>query len=101
VQAIFAYLREELFVAYQPSALSRRKFVICEIRTLLSPEQTNKQDASAVNCKQRTDRVELGGKDLEYDESERELADCCADIGTFECSLCCTDFHKLVTCQHD
>ncbi len=32
--------------------------------TLLSPEQTDEQDASTVDCEQRTDGIELGGEDL-------------------------------------
>ncbi|KAH8623186.1 hypothetical protein IG631_22343 [Alternaria alternata] len=72
----------------------------CQL-TLLSPEQTNKQNASAVDCEQCTDRIEFGGEDLEYYERKRKLADCCTDVCALKCSLCCANFNQLCTRQHD
>jgi hypothetical protein len=86
------------------STLPPQSFVGCFVLrfklTLLSPEQTDEQDASAVDCEQRTNGVELRSEDLEYHKRERELADCCANVGAFECSLCCADLHELVTRQY-
>jgi hypothetical protein len=67
----------------------------------LSPEQTDEQDASTVDCEQRTDRVELSGEDLEYDERKRKLADCCTDVCALKRSLCCADFDQLCARQDD
>jgi hypothetical protein len=67
VQAILTHFCEELFVSYSLSAPTPPSSYICIITprlTMLSPEQTDKQDASTIDREQRTDRVELGGEDL-------------------------------------
>ena len=72
----------------------------CQL-TLLSPEQTNKQNASAVDCEQCTDRIEFGGEDLEDHKGEGELAKCCSHICTLEGALGGSDLDKLGGCQLD
>jgi len=78
VRAILVHLCEELLVA------------------LLATVQTCKEDASAVNCEESPDAVELGGEDLQHDEGEGELAEGGPDVGAFEGALGCADFLELV-----
>lgn len=50
--------------------------------------------------KDSTDTVELAGEDLQHDEGETELAQTGANIGTFECSLRCSNFHQFLRGEH-
>jgi len=78
VESIVANLGEELLVA------------------LLSPEETDEQDAGAVDSKECPDAVEFRSKDFEDDEREGKLAQRGADVGAFECSLGGSDFNKFL-----
>jgi hypothetical protein len=69
--------------------------------TLLSPEQTSKEDTDSVDGKQSTNRVELGREDLEHYKRKRELADCRANIGAFKRALCCANLHQLIARQYN
>lgn len=68
--------------------------------TLLPPEQTSEEDTNSVDCKQSTNRIELGGEDLEHYQCKRELADCGANIGALKGALCCPDLNQLIARQH-
>lgn len=68
---------------------------------MLAAEQTSEEDAGAVDCEQSTNGVEFGGEDLEHDEGKGELADCGADIGALESSLCCANLDQLIAGEDD
>lgn len=57
MQSILAYVAKELLVA------------------LLSAEQADQECANSIQSEQGSDRIELGGEDLEYDECEGELSE--------------------------
>jgi hypothetical protein len=69
--------------------------------TLLSPEQTDDQDASAIDCKQGADGVKLGGEDLKNDQGKGELPDGSADVSAFKGALCGPDLNQLGAGQND
>jgi hypothetical protein len=69
--------------------------------TLLSPKQADEQDARAVDCKQRSDGVELGREDLQHDEGKGELSNCSANVGAFKCSLRSADLDELGAGQYN
>lgn len=82
IQAVLTDLREELLIALLPS------------------KPAGKEDTRSVDGEESADGVELGREDLKDDEGERELAQCCTDVGSFEGSLRCSDFHELVVSQN-
>jgi hypothetical protein len=83
MQPILSNLAEELFVALLPS------------------EQTRTQNPGPVHGEQRTDTVEFTGEDLENYQSEGELRECRADVGSFKGALCCTNLDEFVRGEDD
>lgn len=67
----------------------------------MSSNQAYEQDGRAIYRKERTDAVELGGKDLQDHECEGELREGRSDVGAFECPLRGTDLDQLWRRQYD
>lgn len=67
----------------------------------MSSNQAYEQDGSAIDCKERTDAVELGGKDLQDHECEGELREGRSDVGALERPLRCTDLDQLRRREND
>jgi hypothetical protein len=68
---------------------------------LLSSKQAHDKHTSSICGIQGTDSVELRGENLEHDECKGELADCCADIGSFKGTLGGADFDDFVGGEDD
>jgi hypothetical protein len=68
---------------------------------LLSPEQTDHQHSRAIRCIQCSYPVKLRREDFQDDEGKGELTESCANIGSFECTLCGTDVGDFVSGEDD
>lgn len=69
--------------------------------TLLATEQAGEEDTDSIDCKQRANRVELSGEDLEHNECKRELADCRAHIGALKRALGRPNLNQFIACQYN
>jgi hypothetical protein len=103
VQPILTDFGEELLVACPPPSTAKQPVPtrVDGKHTLLAPKQADKQDARAVDCKQRADGVKLGREDLEYDERKGKLSDGGPDVGAFEGPLRCADLDELGAGEHN
>ncbi|KAH9867723.1 hypothetical protein IAQ61_008318 [Plenodomus lingam] len=83
--------------SYHPSTASTNKYkhTCIIIHTFTPSQRAHAHDASPVHGKQRPDAIKLGGKDLEHDECEAELADGGAHVGAFKGALGGADFDKF------
>ncbi|KAM3507809.1 hypothetical protein MY11210_007012 [Beauveria gryllotalpidicola] len=61
--------------------------------TLVPSIHGNQQNSSAVDGKERTDRIKFMREDLENDERKRELAKRCPHVRAFESPLRCTNLN--------
>jgi hypothetical protein len=63
---------------------------------LRATEESDKENAGAIDGKQGTDTVELGGEDLEDNQRKGELGESCPNISPFEGTLGSADLDNLV-----
>jgi hypothetical protein len=70
-------------------------------RTLLPSKQADEQDSRSVDSKESSNGIELRGKDLEYDEGERELSYRCPNVRALKRSLRSTYLHKFIASKYN
>lgn len=62
-------------------------------------QQARKENSRPVHSEQRSDRIELGREDLQYDEGEAELSDSGTNISPLKRSLCGLRTAQLCCCH--